>query len=678
MNQVKYLQSVAHPLSLIRSPVWIFDVDVLSFLWGNSAALELWGARCLDELQSRDAAQDISSKVKSRLRQFCDDLSGTTNSMLEHWTFYPHGRPTTFECSISSLAPPGGGSWLMVNAVEEYKGASSDSLFRSAALLHTSVCVSIYTLDGTLQYANPAARSMLRTQNVTLEQRFMDTEQWKKTFEKLELGDEVVVEAEVLTGAGFAWHNLTLESCPDPITGQCAIMVSETDITDRRQAQLLVTKMAYFDALTGLPNRESWFATLQERVVDAKAKQKRLTVLFIDLDKFKTINDALGHLAGDKLLVATARKLRSCIGPNDFLARLGGDEFSMLIEDDDTGALSMKRATSIVDILSSPISINSSLLSIFPSIGMSTFPLLAKKPDELMRQADIATDAAKKNGGGILLFDSSMIMHLRRRRLIERDLMGAISSESLKIYYQPKMCGATGVVLGFEALLRWQHPDLGWVNPEEVVAVAEQVGKIGEITAYMLRGALLQQSYWSRCGHPISVAVNVSPTEFSQGDIVDAVVKALEVTKGDPEKLELEITESMFMNDNESVQRQLDELHAMGIKLSLDDFGIGYSNLGYLQKFPLDCLKIDRSFLSDGEISPVLDLIVGVGRKLSLSVVAEGVETQIQRDFLVRKGCHRLQGFFFSRPVPHHSATALLEQSRKTRLKWPDNFGVAA
>lgn len=678
MNQDKYLHSVANTLSFIRSPVWIFDVDRLSFVWGNLAALDLWGASTLDDLRSREVAQDISHKVKSRLHQFCDDLNGTTESFLEHWTFYPHGRPSTYECSINSLEPLCGGRWLMVNAVEEYKGASSDTLFRSAALLHTSVCVSIYSIDGLLQYANPAARSMLRTQSVTLEQRFMDPDQWKKTQETLEHGDEVEVEAEVLTGQGYAWHNLTLERCPNPITGHRAIMVSETDITDRRQAQLLVNKLAYFDALTGLPNRESWFATLEQRMLGARQTDKPLTVLFIDLDKFKIINDTLGHVAGDKLLVAIARKLRRCIEANDYLARLGGDEFTMLIDDDASGGLSTSRAQSIIDTLSSPISINSSLLTIIPSIGMSTFPLLADKSDELMRQADIATDAAKKNGGGILLFNPDMMMHLQRQRLIERDLMDAIATEALRIYYQPKLCGATGVVLGFEALLRWEHPDLGWVNPEEVVAVAEEIGKVSEITRYMLHGALLQQLYWSQSGHPVSVAVNVSPTEFSQGGIVEAVAQALHLTEGNPEKLELEITESMFMNDNESVQRQLEQLHHMGIKLSLDDFGIGYSNLGYLQKFPLDCLKIDRSFLSDGEISPVLDLIVGVGRKLSLSVVAEGVETQVQRDFLVRKGCHRLQGFLFSKPIPRNAATALLKNSSATRNKWPNNFGVAA
>lgn len=673
-----FTQSIVFPLEFIRSPVWLYDVDNVRFLWGNAAALSLWDASSVEELQSRNVSKDISSKVSKRIDQYAADLIGTKSSVSEHWSFYPKGRPSAFECSISAFETPSGARLLMVNATEQDVASSSDTLYRSSALLHTSVCVSVYDTDGFLKYSNPAARSMLGTEPMTLAARFVEENDWRWVSVELSAGKEVIIEAEVMTKNGKVWHSLTLEICPDPVIGSSSIMVTEADVSERLHAEQQIHQLAYFDTLTALPNRASWFSTLEGRLENAAVCDEQLAVLFVDLDRFKLINDTLGHNVGDKLLIAVANRLSSCLGPNEDLARLGGDEFTLLLKDNKAGTLSYKKAQSIVDTLSTPMSIDGNTISVTPSIGISRYPLHSSKPDELMQQADLAMYAAKQSGGGCMRFQKKMTTQTVRRRLIEHDLNKAITTSALQVYYQPKLCALTGVILGQEALSRWNHPTLGWICPSEFIAVAEESGKISDVTEYVLYEALRQQTLWAAGGHDICIAVNVSPLEFQHGDIVGMIRQALSNTGANPENLELEITESMLMTDSDSIQTVIAELHAMRVKLSLDDFGSGYSNLGYLQKFPFDSIKIDRSFLRNNEISPVIDLIVGVGKKLSLKVVAEGVETKLQRDFLMQQGCHQLQGFLFGKPMDRVRATEFMKANQSSKTSWPQLVDEAA
>jgi len=673
-----YIQSVVFPLAYIKSPVWLFDVDNFRFVWGNSAALELWDASNLNELQNRNLSEDTSLKVRKRLDQYCIDLTSTMSSVSEHWTFYPKGQPTTYECSISAFQSPDDARLLMVNATRQDTVSSSDTLYRSSALLYTSVCVSVYGMDGHLKYSNPAARSMLGTNAMTLAERFVDNRDWQWVSVELDAGKEVVIEAEVMTRSRQAWHSLTLETCPDPVTGSFSIMVTETDVSERLKAEQQVHQLAYYDALTALPNRASWFNALRQRLKIASVNNKNLAVMFVDLDRFKLINDTLGHTVGDKLLVAVAERLRCCVGPDEDLARLGGDEFTLLLEDNTSGSQGREKARRIVDSLAAPIVIDGHNISITPSIGISRYPLHSTNADELMKQADLAMYAAKQTGVGSLTFKTQMTTQTMRRRLIEQDLGNAILTSAVQVYYQPKLCALSGAVLGQEALSRWQHPSLGWISPSEFIAIAEEAGTIAEVTEYVLHEALTQQALWAADGHDICIAVNVSPLEFRHGNIVEVIREALRVTGVRPENLELEITESMLMEDCQSIQKVIADLHAMGVKLSLDDFGSGYSNLAYLQRFPLDSIKIDRSFLCNGGISPVIDLIIGVGNKLSLKVVAEGVETQLQSDFLMRQGCDQLQGFLFAKPMDKVDATTFLEGKRDNKTQWLKSAEVIA
>ena len=678
MIDKEYMKSLTFPLTLIRSPIWLFDVDMQRIFWANSSALQLWDAGTLEELKDRDMSTGISRKVCERLDQYCADLTGTTESVSEYWTFYPNGRPSTCECSISAIRPPSGGRWLMVNATRQNAVLNSDTLYRNNALLHTSVCVSVYSVQGQLMYSNPAARSMLGPERLTLQQRFSDPQQWRTVSDCLAAGEEVDIETEVLTQKGLSWHGLTLEICPDPVLGASSILVSETDVSARHHAQQLVHKLAYYDTLTDLPNRTSWFSRLEFNLENARRDKQNLAVLFIDLDRFKVINDTLGHTVGDKLLIAVADRLRDCVGENEYLARLAGDEFTLLLEDGLCGDLSRQKAQRVVDALATSIVIEGHEIAVSPSIGISRFPKSSGDADQLMQQADLAMYVAKQAGGGFRYFEQHMNVQIYQRRIIEQDLSDAIDRSILEVYYQPKICAASGSTDGVEALLRWNHPLLGWIEPDEFITVAEETGRIGAVTQYVLQKALLQQVCWSKLGYDVSVAVNVSPLEFHRPEFVSLIKKSLEMTGCNPERLELEITESVLMIDGDDIQATLAELSNMRVKLSLDDFGSGYSNLGYLQKFPLDSIKIDRSFLDDGAISPVIELIIGVGKKLSLNVVVEGVETARQRDFVVKHGCHQLQGFLFARPMDSKHMTKYLSEERKKCKSWSTSHEVVA
>ncbi|WP_169727404.1 putative bifunctional diguanylate cyclase/phosphodiesterase [Granulosicoccus antarcticus] len=664
------MKSITYPLSLLNTPVWLFDIDRLRIVWANTAAVSLWNASTLYELQQRDMADGISRTVLERLNQHYDDLTGNLTSVAEHWTFYPRGRPCSFECFINALDAPEGERWLLVNASSEDKASDSDTLYRSSALLHTSVSISVFDRHGMLKYLNPAARRMLGANLLTLPERFVDRQDWHLARDKLTQMAETHIEAQMVTANGTAWHSMTLELCPDPVTGNSSILMSEQDVSDRREAQLRVHQLAYSDTLTGLPNRTSWLNKLTERLDIADDTQQRLGILFVDLDRFKLINDTLGHAVGDKLLVAVARRLSGCVDGDQYLARLGGDEFTLLIKENTAEDHSTEMAMRIVKSLAAPMNIDGHVLSVTPSIGISLYPEHGSDANQLMQQADLAMYAAKESGGGVRVFQPRMTTQIQRRLLIENQLREAIDKKILQVYYQPKLHTSDGHVIGMEALIRWEHPTLGWVSPTDFIAVAEETGMIGEITQLVLYEAMRQQTRWAAEGYEVSVAVNVSPVEFRQGDFVAIVREALSVTGCCSKFVELEITESMLMADSSTIQTILASLTSLGVRLSIDDFGSGYSNLGYLQKFPLDSLKIDRTFLSDGEISPVIDMIIGIARTLCLTVVAEGVETIEQREFLIAHGCDQLQGFLFAKPLQELHATQFLKTYAEPGNRW--------
>lgn len=662
------LQLRTETLRHLRIPVWLFDVEALRFVWANDQALMLWNAGSLEELKSRDLHSDISNAVGTRLKQYVRDLSVDDRTIEEHWTLFPKGDPQSYECIINRFILSDGQVLLQVHALKPFRESDVDTLYRSNALLHTSVLVSVYDARGFRVYSNPMAREVLGGTNRVLSEHFVDTDLGARLCSQLTVSKSESIEAQVHTRHGSAWHSLTLEVCPDPISGASTVLVSETDISERRRAEERVHELAYTDTLTGLLNRASFHDRVDEAIAEHDESGRAFGILFLDLDRFKLINDSLGHSMGDQLLEAVARRLIESVSKETTVARVGGDEFMMLMPECSDGTVSVAVADQIVEAMRRPFDIDEQRLSVTPSIGISSFPEQGLNLSSLMRNADLAMYAAKADGGGRRLFEQRMADDSNVRLQTENDLRAALAHDQIRAHYQPKIDVATGAVTGMEALCRWHHPVRGMIPPLDFVGIAEESDLISELTRKMLRYALEQQCLWQAQGHTISIAVNISPRDFRSGKIVEMIEEALLQTGCDPEYVELEITESTLMAEGQLIQQMLTRIKALGVKLSIDDFGVGYSNLRYLQKFPLDSLKIDRSFTIDPEHAALLKLIVDMGKMLSLTLVAEGVESGEQMAWLTELGCDQVQGYWFSRPMDSEAATEFLE----THKPWVD------
>jgi diguanylate cyclase (GGDEF)-like protein/PAS domain S-box-containing protein len=447
---------------------------------------------------------------------------------------------------------------------------------------------------------------------------------------------------------------------------------SLTDITERKQAEEQLIHDAFHDALTGLPNRALFMDRLSQAVERVKRHRDcSFGVIFLDLDRFKVVNDSLGHMIGDQLLVEIGRRLEDCIRAGDTLARLGGDEFTILLDGVKDTADAVCMAERIQSQLRRPFHLSGHEILTSASIGIALSALGYEKPEDILRDTNIAMHRAKSSGKAChQVFDATMHSRAMELLRIETDLRRTAEREEYCVHYQPIICLETGQVTGFEALVRWQHPERGLVYPEEFIPVAEETGLIISLDRWVLREACRQISSWQKRfpgQASLSVSVNFSARQFSQPDLVEHIKQVLKETGLDAECLKLEITESVFMSDSESVLTMLRQMRDLGIELYLDDFGTGYSSLSYLHRFPLDVLKIDRSFISrigpDGVNSEIARAIVTMAHSLGMKVVAEGVESEYQLNELRALSCEYGQGNLYSMPVEASTAEKLLADS---------------
>ncbi len=436
-----------------------------------------------------------------------------------------------------------------------------------------------------------------------------------------------------------------------------------------REAQLVFR--AHHDDLTGLPNRALLSERLQQELAHARRNGAQLALLFLDLDRFKGVNDALGHAGGDQLLRVVADRLSACVRECDTVARLGGDEFVVLLTGLQNPPQAAKLAGQILTLLSHPFQISGTECFIGTSIGLAMYPADGTTAEALLKHADIAMYRAKAAGRGrFVFFEESMNVEQRERALMERELHLAIARNQLSVVYQPRIALHDGRFLGAEALLRWHHPELGWVSPAKFIPLAEDVGLIDEIGPWVLRHVCAQLAVWQGAGYVVgSVSVNVSGRQFKSNNLVAQVQQALESTGLSRHTLELEVTEGVLIDDVESVIDVLDRLRQISVSVALDDFGTGYSSMAYLRRLPIDVLKIDQSFVQDltqdeGARS-IVQAIIAMAHALHKTVVAEGVETLAQANLLRAWGCDEAQGYYFSRPV---SAAALEAVMTKTLL----------
>ena len=467
--------------------------------------------------------------------------------------------------------------------------------------------------------------------------------------------------------------------------GAAEVIFQIQDITDRKRAEERLMYDAFHDALTGLPNRALFIDHLKLSVERAKRTRDRLfAVLFLDLDRFKIVNDSLGHMVGDQLLIGIARRLETCLRPGDTVARLGGDEFTVLLEDLNAAGESIEIAERLQKELSLPFNLNGNEVFTTVSIGIALSTTGYERAEEVLRDADTAMYRAKTLGKARHeVFDKAM--HARALNLlqVETDLRRAVEREEFVLHYQPIISIETGEIRSFEALVRWQHPERGFVSPIDFIPVAEETGIISEIGKWVLEEACRQVRVWQRefpNYPPLQMSVNLSGKQFMRADLIDQVRDAIKVAGIDPRSLKLEITESIMMENMEGAASTLAQLRALGIELSIDDFGTGYSSLSYLHRFPINTLKIDRSFVGrmDGhnENAEIVRTIIMLARNLGMDVVAEGVETEGQFGRLRELGCGYGQGFLFSKPVDAGAAEKLLStghvlQAIAPALDWP-------
>lgn len=471
------------------------------------------------------------------------------------------------------------------------------------------------------------------------------------------------------------YTSMTLTTIEDENNNVIGITSVFKDITARKKAEEELLKQkdilnyqANHDTLTDLPNRVLFNNLVSQAVLKAQKNKEELALLFIDLDRFKKINDSLGHLIGDKVLVEISKRLKEITRQEDTLARLGGDEFTILVQDitkiQDASAMAQK----ILDELKKPLYIDEHTLYVSSSVGISLYPKDTTEVNELFMYADTAMYKAKDEGRNNFQFYSSEMTKLAYEYVVmETSLRNALKNKEFVVYYQAQVDGVTSKIIGMEALVRWNHPELGLVPPTKFIPLAEETGLIVELDQWVMHTAMTQFVKWNKDGiSPNTLSLNLAMKQLQQKDFMDIIKKIMDKTSCKPEYIELEITEGQIMNNPEEAIIILKNLSNMGIKLAIDDFGTGYSSLSYLKRLPIDKLKIDQSFVKDlpnnEEDIGITKAVIALAKSLNLSVIAEGVETKEQKDFLIKNGCKNIQGYFYSKPIASDEMELMLKR----------------
>ncbi len=422
---------------------------------------------------------------------------------------------------------------------------------------------------------------------------------------------------------------------------------------------------SYRDTLTGLPNREALRARLVERLAMAKRENRAVAVLYVDLDRFKAVNDTLGHPVGDALLRKVAGRFKSALREGDIVARLGGDEFAVIQSDALQPESAKALAARLVDLLGRAYAFDGHMLNIGASVGVAMFPDDGLEPDTLFKNADLALYRAKAEGRDTFrFFEPAMDERVRNKRMMEVDLRRSLALKELQLVYQPQVRLDTHQIVGFEALIRWRQAERGLVSPADFIPLAEEIGVIVPMGEWVLRTACKEAASWAK---PVSVAVNLSPVQFRDGKLAETVVSALAYSGLPPSRLELEITEGSLLTDSDAVLQTLKRLRDLGVRISMDDFGTGYSSLSYLQSFPFDAIKIDQSFIRGIDAHPdrqaIVRAVASLASSLGMTTIAEGVETPAELARVRAEGCTEVQGYLTGRPVAPDIAASLLLQS---------------
>ena len=559
----------------------------------------------------------------------------------------------------------------------------------------SNVYVMCLDRDGRITRANAQAAKLLRTPAEAMLGRTM-TELMSSAelaeahharyLHVMNTGLNIDIEEMLEVDGQTLWFASTVMPMRDHTGEVIGAQVVARDVTSKRRAEIALHDReersrheALHDPLTRLPNRLLFLDRLEMEVIHARQapRDSHFAVLCLDLDRFKNINDSLGHSAGDRLLIEFSRRLSECIGPEDTLARLGGDEFAILLRRVHDASDAIRVADRVLNLLKQPFSLRGQDVYVPTSVGIAFGTLEHERPEDVLRDADTAMYRAKRRGKGRYeLFDAGMHTEAVALLTLENDLRRAIERGEFQVYYQPVVALTTGLIIGFEALLRWNHPLRGIVLPGEFIGCAEETGLIVPIGEWVLREACRQMQRWHEkfpIGVRLSISVNLSGKQFSHPSHIGSALRDSALA---PSSLKLEITESVIMEDPQAASKLLEQLQRQEVQSYVDDFGTGYSSLSYLHRFPMSALKIDRSFVTNigpgGENAAIVQTIVTLAHNLGMSVIAEGVETAAQLDLLRQMGCEYGQGFYFSRAVAAPIAEAMIGR-QATAQSWQDS-----
>lgn len=653
-------------LNLITHPVWIFDIDKKRVYWANNAALKVWNATSLTELCERDMGKDMSISVANRLRQYQSDFTSNKAVFDEQWTLYPGQVPTSLHVTFTGYLLEDGRMGMLCHA-RQRSIETPESIRSVEALLHTPVMITLYDSVGEPLYRNPAARASARVFGQSLTDRIVEKSGYERLMRALQEDHRMTFTLAVRTSEGEQWHELSARSCHDAVTGGDAILVSEADVSRLKRTEAQANFLALHDGLTGLPNRTQVIQRFTGAVEEVRQSGREAALIFIDLDHFKDINDTLGHAAGDELLIQVAERLRKSTRSTDIVARLGGDEFLILVESSDIlGEVDLVRER-VFQKLSQPATLRGTEVRVTPTIGVSLYPRDGTDLETLLRKADLAMYSGKESGrNGMVFYQEAMGAAVNKRTALESELRKALERNEFEIHYQPMVNTRTQRVTGVEALVRWRHPIQGLVAPDQFIPICESTGMIVQVGRHVFEAAARQQVSWANQGFNLKIHVNLSPRQFRDPDLVANIKRAMLVTACDPKNMGIEITESLLLGGDDHAAAVLDAISELGVSIALDDFGTGYSNLAYLQRYPIDTLKIDKSFIqSKDDERPLADLIVSLCRTLKMHVVAEGVETQEQLEWVAGRDIEHYQGYIFSKPVCANDLLALMRSVKR-------------
>lgn len=646
----------------LKTPVWVYDTDNRCIAYANEPAVTVWQAESEADLRARDLGKGMSSTVAKRLTQYQHDFQASDAEFSEAWTIYPAGEPRTLNIVYTGFIMPDGRMAMMCEVRGE--GEEQPETLRSAeALLHTDVMITLFGLDGRPLYMNPAARNAVPA---TMK-RFQDLFALSSDFNHLKRGwecdDECRHVAQVRTAQGSRWFDFSVKRCLDAATGDQALLVTAVDVSELKNARDHASYLANRDQLTGCYNRSAIQHHLENLRINAETSCQNYALLFLDIDKFKQVNDTFGHEVGDTILIAFATRVQQQLRSSDIMARMGGDEFVLLLNDFDDVDVLRRRMDQICQHVRAPVDCGSVQLDITTSIGAAIISLTPEIDWTLvMRQADVALYHSKRNGRNMYtVFNDSLGAEVDERAWIETEIKKALANDSFTLHYQPRFDVRTHAIVAAEALIRWKHPERGYIPPAQFIPICEDMGVIDQIGDLVCRKACAQLNAWHRAGISIDVSVNVSPKQFQSPGITDLFEEVAASAEFPTRHLELEITESSLVGDDIEVAEKVRRITDMGFRLALDDFGTGYSNLVHISRFPLQCLKLDKSFVQKlPATGPLLRLIFALAKQIGATTVAEGVERPEQLQWLQRHDCDEVQGFLFSKAVPAADLTKMM------------------